>query len=217
MTTTAGTTLIITRHGETEWNVTRKHQGHLDSPLTPTGIAQAEAFATISNARPIDALYASDLGRTMATAGIIAAPLKLKITPQPNLREICLGLLQGLTLDELEAAHPDLYQQFLRRDPDFALPGGESLRQFQHRTMACLNRIVAAHPGQTVLAVTHGGNLGCVFREVFELPLTASRRFSIPNVAYNQFTVTDGEWRLETWGDLHHLRNLRVLDELRDA
>jgi probable phosphoglycerate mutase len=213
--TTANTTLILIRHGETEWNLLRKHQGHLDSSLTPTGVAQAQAFAAVlRDNRPIDALYASDLGRTMATARIIAAPLKLEIIPQPDLREICLGLLQGLTLEEFKRAHPELHRQYLQHEPDFTLPGGESLRRFQHRTMACLNRIVAAHSGQTVLAVTHGGNLGCVFREVFELPFTAPRRFSIPNLAYNQFTVVDNEWRLENWGALHHLRNLQVLDEL---
>lgn len=212
----ATTTLIIIRHGETEWNVTGRHQGHLDSPLTSTGIAQAEACgARLDNGRPIDAVYASDLGRSMATAQIIADMLKQAIIPRPDLREICLGLLQGLTLNELKADHPGLYSQFIQGDPDFALPGGESLRQFQRRTMACLNEIAAAHPGQTILAITHGGNLGCIFRDTFGLSLTARRCFSIPNLAYNQFSFTRGEWRLDIWGERQHLQNLRVLDELR--
>ncbi|TCL55354.1 phosphoglycerate mutase [Hydrogenispora ethanolica] len=209
------TALIITRHGETEWNRALKHQGHLDSPLTPAGIQQAQALAESLKDQPIAALYSSDLGRAMATAAILGAALDLTVQAEPRLRENSLGILQGLTLDEFKERHPQRYREYLRRDPDYALPGGESLRQFHHRTMACLTEIVARHPGQTILAVGHGGTLGCIFREVFRIPFGEPRHFSLKNVSYNLFTIRDGQWRLETWGQTSHLRNIATLDELR--
>ncbi len=209
------TTVIITRHGETEWNRQWRHQGHLDSPLTSLGIFQAQALAERLKGLSIRAIYSSDLGRAMRTAEILATALFLEVQTEPDLRETSLGISQGLTREEFQVEYPLLHEQFLKRDPDFALPGGESPRQFQHRTIASLQAIAARHPGQTVLIVCHGGNLNCIFREIFHLPPGEPRNFSLKNVSYNQFTVTDGSWRLETWGDISHLRNLPVLDELR--
>ncbi len=209
------TTVIITRHGETEWNRQLRHQGYLDSPLTSLGILQARALAERLKGLPIRTIYSSDLGRAMHTAEILATALLLPVQPEPGLRETNLGISQGLTREEFKVEYPQLHEQFLKRDPDFALPDGESLRQFHNRTIACLQTLVASHPGQTVLIVCHGGNLGCIFREIFHLPFSEPRNFSLKNVSFNQFAVNDGNWRLETWGDISHLRNLTVLDELR--
>ncbi len=207
--------LIITRHGETEWNLLGRHQGQLDSPLSPLGIAQAEAFGETVRELPVTAIYASDLGRTMETARIIAGRLSIpEIIPEPLLREVNFGILQGYTVEEFRTAHPDIHARHLERDPDYQIPGGESLRQFQERTLRGLDDIARRHPGQTVLVVAHGGNLGCVFRHVFGIPFGAQRRFSLKNVSFNRFTVSDGAWRLETWGEISHLRKVRALDEL---
>ena len=208
------TQIIITRHGETQWNTAAIHQGQLDSTLTPLGISQATALAAALTGVNCAALYASDLGRTMHTAKIIAAAVQLEIIPEAGLREINYGILQGKTLAEFASMYPEHYAAHLRRDPEFALPGAESYRQFYERTIQCFNQLAAKHPGQTILVVTHGGNLGCLFRAAFELPLTSPRQFSLRNVSYNRFTVTDGRWRLETWGDISHLQRLQAQDEL---
>ncbi len=209
------TSLIITRHGETEWNRALKHQGHLDSPLTPDGIRQAHALAESLRNQPIAALYSSDLGRAMATAAILGAALGLTVQADVRLRETCLGVLQGLSINEFKERFPQLYRAYRRGDPDYVLPGGESLRQFHARTMAVLNEIVGRHAGQTVLVVGHGGTLSSIFREVFRIPLTEPRNFSLKNVSFNLFTVSDGQWRLETWGQISHLKTIQSRDELR--
>ena len=211
------TTVIITRHGETEWNRQLRHQGHMDSPLTPQGILQAQALGARLKGLPIQTIYSSDLGRAMHTAQILAEAIGLPVQPESGLRETCLGISQGLTMHEFKEQYPQLHEQFLQRDPDFCLPDGESLRQFHARTITCLQTLAARHPGQTILVVSHGGNLGCIFREIFHIPFNEPRKFSLNNVSFNQFTVNSGSWRLETWGDIAHLRNLTVLDDLRTS
>ena len=208
------TQVIITRHGETEWNASAIHQGQLDSPLTPLGIAQAKALGRALQGTPCDALYASDLGRTMHTAEIISSFLDSPVIPVTGLREINYGILQGHTLKEFQNRYPKYYEGHLRRDPDFALPEAESYRQFYMRSIGCFNEIATRHPGQTIMVVTHGGNLGCLFRVTFGLPLTTPRQFSLKNVSYNHFSVTGGQWRLETWGGISHLKVLETGDDL---
>ena len=81
------TEMFLIRHGETVWNAESRFQGHQDSPLTPRGIAQAEAAAEYLRSHMLAALYSSDLPRTLQTADPIARATRLAIVPEPALRE----------------------------------------------------------------------------------------------------------------------------------
>ena len=96
----SGTIVFVVRHGETEWNLIGKQQGHLDSPLTETGVRQARRLADGLVGRGIDSIFASDLGRAAETAKIISSKLRISIKTDLRLRERHLGLMQGLTKDE---------------------------------------------------------------------------------------------------------------------
>ncbi len=199
------TTLILIRHGETYWNREGRIQGHLDSALTPDGIAQAEACARRLHAEAIDHVIASDLERVRHTAGILAAATNLPIRYDAALRERSYGVGEGKTYAELDAMHPEMYSSIRATDPDFTVEGGESRRQFHSRITEALRQIVEQHAGKRILVVTHGGVLAVVYRWLNKLPIATVERVAIPNVAYNRVLFSEGHWTLEVWADASHL------------
>jgi 2,3-bisphosphoglycerate-dependent phosphoglycerate mutase len=210
------TTIIAVRHGETEWNRIGRQQGHLDSPLTPLGRQQALSMADTLSGMSVQLIFSSDLGRAQETATIIAARLNLPVRTDARLRERNLGILEGQTMSQFRERHPSEAALLASGDPDFALPSGESARQRFVRNVRCVEEIARMHAGNTVLVVAHGGVLHSFFHRAVQLPLETRRSFSLYNAAVNVFTVADSGWRLETWGDVSHLRAIPTLD-LNDA
>lgn len=207
------TTLIIIRHGETFWNREHRIQGHLDSALTPDGIAQAEACARRLVAESIDAVVASDLGRVRHTAEILINGWALPIVFDAALRERCFGSGEGMTYAEMDDKYPQLYVQAGLVDSEFTLPNGESRAAFHARVNAAINRLATAHQGKRLLVVTHGGVLGAIYRRLHNMPVASSQRVAIPNVGYNRISVQEQNWKIEVWGDTSHL----AVDTFEDA
>lgn len=205
--------LIILRHGETTWNVEGRYQGHLDSPLTPRGEAQARALARRLTSASFTALYSSDLGRASQTAGFIAQATGHQIRPDPRLRERNLGIFQGLLKSEIKQKLADEYRLFKTGGPDHAMPGGESDRQAAERSLACLEELARRHSSQTIVVVAHGGTISMLLRHTLGIPLGTPRRFERFNASWNMFEWDDGKWRLETWGDVSHLVGLDGVSE----
>lgn len=209
------TRICLIRHGETAWNAERRIQGQTDIGLNPAGMAQASAAALHLSTTAFAALYSSDLLRARQTAEALAVRLSLAPAFTAELRERCYGIFEGRTYDEARAAYPGDYAAFERRDPDYAFPGGgESLRQVHARVTARLRALAAAHPGQALVVVTHGGVLDIVNRFVRDRALDLPRDFLIPNAGLNWLTVRGDEWRVEAWGLTAHLAEAG-LDELR--
>ena len=94
MRNSSATELTVVRHGETVWNNEGRQQGHLDSPLSPLGLRQAQAIANRLASERFNAIYSSDLGRAWATAERITACHDLEIHTDPRLRERHLGIFQ---------------------------------------------------------------------------------------------------------------------------
>jgi 2,3-bisphosphoglycerate-dependent phosphoglycerate mutase len=207
------TVLYAVRHGETEWNLIERQQGHLDSPLTGKGIKQAQLLANGLANKNIDILYSSDLDRALQTAEIIAKRLLLDIHTDPRLRERHLGILQGFTKKEFEERYPEEAVRFDSDDPDYVLPGGESLRQCVHRCIQCAEETARDHAGKNILIVGHGGVLRSFFHKATHAPLAGPRRFSLFNASINSFCLSNGQWRLDTWGEIAHLEDLKALDD----
>lgn len=207
------TILFAVRHGETQWNRAGIQQGHMDSPLTDRGVEQARSLAEGLADRQIEVIYASDLGRAMRTAEIIAERLALPVQPDDRLRERHLGVMQGLTYAQFRERQPDVAAAYENGGPDYELPGGESARQRFERHLSCVADLASRHAGQRVLIVVHGGVLNSLLSHTMGLPLDAPRRFSLFNAAINRFTVRGDDWRLDTWGDLSHLEGSDALDD----
>ena len=199
------TQVILVRHGETEWNIARIRQGHLDSRLTEKGIAQAQALAQRLAREKCTALYSSDLGRAVQTAMAIAELTGHEVVTDARLRERHLGIFQGLNGDEITAKYPEERRQFRTMGPDYVIPGGESMRQQVERNVAYLNDLAAKHQGEQIVVVTHGGVVSGFFRHTLEIPLEAPRRFEFVNAGLNVFAREEETWLLLTWGDVSHL------------
>jgi broad specificity phosphatase PhoE len=141
------TRIILARHGETDWNLERRWQGHSDRPLNQTGLAQAEELAEQLAGEPIAAVYSSDLLRAHETARVVAARLGLDVVAVPGLREREFGSWEGLRDVEVEHRFPGAHGP----------PDGETREEMLRRVLESLEAIAAAHDGETVLVVCHGG------------------------------------------------------------
>ena len=199
------TQIIIVRHGQTEWNTQGIRQGHLDSRLTASGVAQAKALAQRLARERFTALYSSDLGRAVETAKEIAKVTGHEIIVDARLRERHLGIFQGLSGDDINAKYPEVRQHMRTQGPGYVIPGGESMVQQVQRNIACLNALAAKHQGEKIVVVTHGGVVSAFFRHTLEIALEAPRRFEFVNAGINVFTHEEGHWMLLTWGDVSHL------------
>ena len=205
------TRLCIIRHGETDWNLERRIQGHTDVPLNATGRAQALAMAYNAGQHHFSALYSSDLGRAMETALALAEREGLEIRPLPQLRERHYGVFQGITADEAARLKPQAYRHYIARDPHYDFETGESLLRFVARVQEGIDWMARHHVGETICAVSHGGVLDILYRQATGRPLESPRDFVIPNCALNWFHIDAHGWHLERWADRHHL--LQVLVE----
>ncbi len=199
------TTLLIARHGETAWNAQRRFQGHSDTELSPVGLRQSEALATRLAGESLDALYSSDLGRAVRVAEHLHRLTGLEIRLDRGLRERAYGIFEGLTVEEIRDRHPVEYERFRSRDPDWPIPGGESIRAKHVRSVEVLNRLVERHPGGRIAVITHGGLLDSLFRHAVGVEPTARRAWALPNAGLNVFQVQQGQWSLICWGDVAHL------------
>jgi 2,3-bisphosphoglycerate-dependent phosphoglycerate mutase len=141
------TTILLARHGETDWNRERRFQGWADPRLNGTGRAQAELLARQLEETPFDAVYSSDLRRAHETAEIVAAPHGVPVLTDPGLREVDVGPLTGLTWTEVQERFGD------------ERPLGETREQHHARVRAAVERIARRHAGHRILIVTHGGTM----------------------------------------------------------
>ncbi|HUX21967.1 MAG TPA: histidine phosphatase family protein [Spirochaetia bacterium] len=227
------TRVLLVRHGETVWNKEGRIQGHLDSDLTPRGVAQASSVASRLKGYGFDALYSSDLGRAFKTAERIAAATGCRIIREPRLRERNLGIFQGMTEGEILERYPVEWERFRSMEPDYRIPDGESSRDRILRSESLLDEVAERHSGETVLFVTHGGILDGIFRLVTGLPLDLPRQFKIWNAGVNVISraalgtqedtgplfsggpasaPAEG-WMIELWGDTGSLASGEVLDD----
>lgn len=123
--------VFLVRHGETEWNVQRRIQGHSDSPLTQSGIDQAKQVAARLKNEGITHIIASDLGRTQQTAKLIAEACGCEIIADPRLRELNMGVLEKRQIHTLTAEEEGWRKSLLNGAEDGRIPEGESSRSWK--------------------------------------------------------------------------------------
>ena len=180
-----GTRLLLVRHAQSEWNANGRWQGWADPPLSDLGRRQSDVAAAALG--PIDAVVASDLGRAVETATIIARILGLwPVVVDPALRERDIGDFTGLTRIEIEARWPGMVGSFIRTSP----PGGETADQVLERALPAIERLAAGHPGQDVLVVSHGGVIRNVEHHL------GGEAHPLPNLGGVRVDVVDGALRL---------------------
>ena len=176
------TTILLARHGETDWNRENRFQGHADIPLNDRGREQARELADELAGEGVTAVYASPLVRAFETAQIVADRIGVPVRPEPRLMEVDVGSWSGLNRDEIAARWPAAFERW--RSAEAAWEDGESYDALAVRTLEALGEIAARHPGETVLAVAHGGGLRVTLAHADGMDLATHRR-SHPAAAHN--------------------------------
>ena len=171
------TTLLLARHGETDWNRELRIQGSSDIELNELGRAQAHALAQELEHVELDAIYASDLSRARATADAVAASHGLEVRLDPRLRERSFGSWEGLTREDIAEL------------PDGSRHDGESDDEVRSRVLAAIDEIARAHPEQQVLVVSHGGALNTLWHHAL-----GERVERWANCAVYKLAVREGEF-----------------------
>ncbi len=193
------------RHGQTAWNAEQRIQGQLDVPLNPTGRWQAERAAQALAGEGIAAIYSSDLSRAHATAQAIADATHAPITSDVRLRERGFGVFEGHTYADIERLWPAEVSRWRRREPGAGPEGGEALESFYERCVGVVTERAAAHPGQTIAIVAHGGVLDCLYRAAVGVALQAPRGWQIGNASINRLLFNGERLSLVGWSDEGHL------------
>lgn len=189
------TTILLARHGESDWNREHRWQGHTDRPLTDLGREQARVLAGRLADVPLDAVYASDLARARETARAVAEPRGLAVIERPDLREVDVGSWSGKTREEVERTDPDGLTRWLAGATGWA--GGEAYEEMAARAVAAVLEIAAAHPGGRVLVVSHGGCVRAIHAHALGLEFHAYRRSAPvePNARLSAVAVESGAIR----------------------
>lgn len=207
--------LILFRHGETEHNRSQLTLGRADVPLTQRGLAQARAAAA-SLTGPLDAVYSSPLARARDMAAMIAETRDLNVHIDDGLVEMDVGELEHLTGAELRERHPDFLRLWLGLSDDVAnarMPGGETLAEVQERGWAAIERMRAADPNGTVVAVSHNFVILTTVCRALGLPLARFRRIRQSLAARTVLEVGDGTAILLQLNDTAHLAAAGIADD----
>ena len=197
--------LLLARHGQTDWNLQRRYQGHAPVPLNETGLRQAAALGQRLSGEGIEAIYASDLPRAWMTAQAIAAACGLPVQAEPRIREMDFGQWQGLCHAE---AHPERAGETpgAHQEPlSFAPPGGETLAQLAGRVGAALEEARRTQQDRTVLWVTHGGPLRTLLCLVLGLGLERNGQFRTHTASVSELHVLPDRTLIALLNDTHHL------------
>lgn len=212
--------MLLIRHGETDWNRELRFQGQVDVPLNATGHDQALRLGMRLASEAVHRLYSSDLVRTVQTASPAAERLALPGMADRALREQAFGVIDGMSVPDIQRDHPDIWARWLDFDPDYAPPGGETQREFHDRVMGAMARLAHAHGGQRLVIVTHGGVLDILYRVATGLPLGGPRQCDIPNAGINRLRTDGRHVDIVSWGEVEHLADLPaqpVYDQARLA
>ncbi|GGL27176.1 bifunctional RNase H/acid phosphatase [Planomonospora parontospora] len=206
--TTAATTLILLRHGETPLSVERRFSGLGDPELTANGAAQAEAAAARLSQPPygVQVIVSSPLRRARATAEAVAVRTGLEVVVEEDLREVDFGDWEGHTFTEIQRRWPDGLKAWLS-DPAVAPPGGESFETAARRVEAVRDGLVERYEGRTVLVVSHVTPIKTLLRLALLAPPAALYRMHLDLACLSQVEYyADGPAVVKSFNDTSHLR-----------
>jgi broad specificity phosphatase PhoE len=168
------TTILLARHGESDWNRDGRWQGHADRPLTERGRRQAQELARHLAHVDLDAIYSSDLRRAQESAEIVGRAKGLDVKTIPALREVDVGSWSGLTRTEAEQRYPEAYPRWIAGEEGW--DDGETYDELSNRVLDAVQRIAADHPEERVLVVAHGGSIRAVHAAALGVDVHTYRR-----------------------------------------
>jgi probable phosphoglycerate mutase len=203
------TTTVLLRHGQTPMSVEKRFSGAVEASLTDVGQAQVVATAQRLDGVTFDAVYCSPLKRARQTADALGRDYAV----DEDLREAEFGAWEGLTFGEVRERYPDELDAWLA-DPSVPPPGGESIVASVARVVAARDRIAAAHPGGTVLVVTHVTPIKGLVQRALDAPPTVLYRLHLDLASLTTVDwYADGPAVLRGFNDVNHVADLIVHGE----
>ena len=187
------TTIVLVRHGETDWNRENRFQGHANPRLNDAGREQARTLAEELGSETFAAVYTSPLRRAAETAAIIGTELGFPPVENASLMEVDVGSWSGLTRTEVMARFPDGFARWLEYGHGWE--DGETYDELGERVVAGLSSIGANHPNEAVVAVTHGGPIRSALAAAKGIPFDDARRAIdvVGNCAVIRLAVREGK------------------------
>lgn len=161
------TTVLLIRHGLTDWNQERRWQGHYDVPLNAVGREQARRLGRRLQGWPIRAVYSSDLARAAGTAQEIGLVLGLEPVLDPAWRELHVGRFEGHTREEIQERFPEAWARLV--DGYLEGPEGETMADLAQRVVPRFEQLLAGHQGEMFVVVSHGATLRSLLSHVLGL------------------------------------------------
>jgi len=162
--------IVLWRHGQTNWNIENRFQGHSDIPLNDVGLQQAERAAPLLLALRPSKIISSDLIRAQQTAAALAKISTLDVAIDPGLRETNGGNWEGKTGAENRAEDYDRFVNWLDGDDQPAGQTGERRSEIAARAVNAIN--AALHEDvSTLIVVTHGGTARCILGKMLDMPM----------------------------------------------
>lgn len=200
--------LLLVRHGITEYNTTHRFCGYTDIDLNETGYSQAEKLRDRLASVKIDAVYASDLERTMVTARVISDGHGVDIVACPELREANYGDIEGLTFREIGQNYPDVAKLIANFDLRLAFPGGDSFREFIDRTNTFLDRLKDHEPSESILVVSSSGPLRVLVCTLFGVDQNHWRQVRLDNASLSILDTYPFGAIISLLNDTSHLKEI---------
>ena len=179
------------RHGETQWNLEKRTQGHLDSPLSEKGVLQTKETAQKLRNYKFDLVLSSPLGRALETAKIISAELGTNnIQMEPDLAERHLGVLQGRTKKESLENYPHFFGADGRFIQSSDIPEAESLQDFLQRIQQAVLKLQILSEDSSMLVITHDGVLHAMLGCIKDISFDKVQNFSDLTIVSRYFYET---------------------------
>jgi broad specificity phosphatase PhoE len=185
--------LLLLRHGEVEEAYHRVFGGRIDMALSPRGHEQADALARYLRDKPLDAIYVSPMRRAQQTLAPLAARFSGGTVVKPEFREVDFGDWTGLTWEQVHRRFGVRAFDWLEHLAAAAIPNAESAQSFRARVEPPLREIVAAHAGQTVAVVCHGGVVRMILSLLLNLPIARMAAFEIDYASLTRVEVHENK------------------------
>lgn len=202
--------IYLIRHGQTEWNIAGRAQGHTDIPLDPTGLEQAAALGQSFADLSVDRIYSSDLERAHETAKAISAATGVPIEPRTELRERGFGEWEGSNFHEVTTRMESIGREQNLSIVEVRPPGGESFHDVWNRTERFKNEVETSD--DNIVIVGHGGSCSILLAQFLRGSVETSRSLRFGNTGVSELSRRpDGLFNLERYNDTRHAEMARRL------
>ena len=184
------TSIVLIRHGETDWNIEGRYQGQADPPLNSQGVLQAQQLTLELQNSGIEVIYTSPLLRTRQTAQLLSDQLGVPQFDEPRLMEIHQGDWQTRLRSEIENLYPELFNAWETDPWQVTPPGGEHLSEVQSRVDDALDDILSTDTNQKIGLVTHRIPIALIKVRFQSMEPDIVRTLHLPNAYWEEIYVS---------------------------